>query len=88
MSGKKVAIVGAGPAGVTAAVQLRRYGISPLLFDKKGDAGGLIENAYTIENYPLLPAGLSGGSFATLLRSRCRDLEIDVIGSTIEQISI
>ena len=88
MSGKKVAIVGAGPAGVTAAVQLRRYGISPLLFDKKGDAGGLIENAHTIENYPLLPAGLSGGSFATLLRSRCRDLEIDVIGSTIEQISI
>ena len=88
MSGKKIAIVGAGPAGVTAAVQFARYGIAPLLFDVKGEAGGLIENANAIENFPPLPAGLSGGSFASLLRSRCRLLEIEVIGAAVERVSV
>jgi len=87
MSGKKIAIVGAGPAGTAAAVQLARYGIAPLLFDMKGRAGGLIENAHAIENFPLLPAGLPGASFAALLRSRCLALGIDVIETVIEEIS-
>lgn len=88
MSEKKIAIVGAGPAGVTAAVQLRRYGISSLLFDSKGRAGGLIENANAVENFPLLPAGMTGLSIADLLRSRCLDLRIDVIDRAIERVSV
>jgi thioredoxin reductase len=88
MSEKKVAIVGAGPAGVTAAVQLRRYGISPILFDSKGRAGGLIENANAVENFPLLPAGTPGLSIADLLRSRCIDLRIDVVDRAIERVTV
>ncbi len=83
----KVAIVGAGPAGTAAAVQLARYGIAPLLFDAKGRAGGLIENAYAIENFPSLPSGISGPSVAESLRTRLRDLNIDVIGSAVGKIT-
>ena len=83
----KVAIVGAGPAGTAAAVQLARYGIAPLLFDAKGRAGGLIENAYAIENFPSLPSGTSGPSIAESLRTRLRDLNIDVIGGGVGEIS-
>jgi len=48
---KKVAIIGAGPAGIATAIQLRRYGINPLLFEKE-KVGGLLRNANLVENYP------------------------------------
>lgn len=40
-SGKKVAIVGSGPAGLTAAYYLRKQGHSVLIYDKMEEAGGL-----------------------------------------------
>ena len=33
MTGKKVAIIGGGPAGMAAAYQLRRKGIASTIFD-------------------------------------------------------
>jgi thioredoxin reductase len=29
-----IAIIGAGPAGLAAAIQLKRYGIQPLIFER------------------------------------------------------
>lgn len=52
----KVVIIGAGPAGVSAAIQCKRLGIEPLLVDKTGIAGGLIANANLVENYPAVEA--------------------------------
>ena len=37
----KVAIVGGGPAGCAAAIQLKRAGVDPVIFEKKG-IGGLV----------------------------------------------
>jgi glutamate synthase (NADPH/NADH) small chain len=41
-SGKKVAIVGSGPAGLSAAQQLARLGHSPVVFEKADKIGGLL----------------------------------------------
>lgn len=41
-TGKKVAIIGAGPAGLGCADVLVRNGISPVVFDKYPEIGGLI----------------------------------------------
>jgi len=46
----KVAIIGAGPAGMAAALQLKRYGVDALLFDKS-KTGSLLKNAWRVENY-------------------------------------
>lgn len=43
-------IIGAGPAGLSAAVQLARYGHTLLVFEKR-KVGGLLNNANRIENY-------------------------------------
>jgi len=40
--GKKVAIIGAGPAGLSAATFLLREGVSVEIFDKQAKAGGLL----------------------------------------------
>ncbi|MFO0990994.1 MAG: glutamate synthase subunit beta [Hyphomicrobiales bacterium] len=41
-TGKKVAVIGAGPAGLAAAQQLARAGHSVHLFEKQAKAGGLL----------------------------------------------
>jgi len=54
-----VAIIGAGPAGLSAAVQLKRYNTDILLFEKNL-VGGLLRNANLVENYPGFGDGSSG----------------------------
>ncbi len=41
-TGKKIAVVGSGPAGLSAAQQLRRMGYSVTLFEKSSKIGGLL----------------------------------------------
>lgn len=48
-SGKKVAIIGGGPAGLAAAFQLRRKGHACTIFDKYPDLGGMMR--YGIPGY-------------------------------------
>lgn len=50
-NGKKVAVIGAGPAGMSAAVQLNKKGYEVTLIDKMSAAGGLIR--YGIPNFKL-----------------------------------
>src|SRR6185369_11993637 len=50
-TGKKVAVVGSGPAGLAAAQQLRRAGHSVTVFEKADRVGGLLR--YGIPNFKL-----------------------------------
>jgi len=61
----EVAIVGAGPAGISAAIYLQRAGLRPILLEKN-EPGGLLRNAYLVENYPGFPGGISGCTLAEL----------------------
>ena len=55
-SGKRVAIVGAGPAGLTAAFYLQQHGHACTLFDAHPQAGGMLR--YGIPEYRLPRAAL------------------------------
>lgn len=52
-SGKKVAVVGGGPAGLSCAQDLRRAGHAVVVFDARPKPGGL--NTYGIAQYKLTP---------------------------------
>jgi thioredoxin reductase len=82
----EVAIIGAGPAGVAAAIQLSRYGVNTALFEKDS-VGGLIRNANRIENYPGFPNGLSGPRFVRLLEEHLQRLGVETISENIENLS-
>ena len=41
-TGKKIAVIGGGPAGLTAAVFLRRYGHAVSIFDSHDELGGMM----------------------------------------------
>ena len=49
MSGKRVAIIGGGPAGLTAAYQLRKLGHASVVFDSHEKLGGMMR--YGIPSY-------------------------------------
>ena len=50
-TGKRVAVVGSGPAGLAAAQQLRRAGHSVTVYEKNDRIGGLLR--YGIPNFKL-----------------------------------
>jgi glutamate synthase (NADPH/NADH) small chain len=52
-SGKKVAVIGAGPAGLGCAAELARLGHRVTIFEKQPQAGGL--NTYGIAYYKMKP---------------------------------
>jgi dihydropyrimidine dehydrogenase (NAD+) subunit PreT len=53
-SGKRVAVIGGGPAGLGCAAELAQLGHSPVIFEKKPQAGGL--NTYGIAYYKMPPS--------------------------------
>ena len=56
-------VIGAGPAGIAAAVQLKRSGHDPLVLEG-GEPGGLLRTAWRVENYPGYPNGIAGRELA------------------------
>lgn len=52
-SGRKIAVIGAGPAGLGCAAELARLGHSVVIFEKQNQAGGL--NTYGIAYYKMKP---------------------------------
>ncbi|MHB9139465.1 MAG: FAD-dependent oxidoreductase, partial [Victivallaceae bacterium] len=61
LNGKRVAVVGAGPAGMAAAYYLRRGGVDVTVFDKMPKAGGMLR--YGIPEYRL-PKAILDKEFA------------------------
>jgi thioredoxin reductase (NADPH) len=59
-----LAIIGAGPAGMTAAVYAASEGVSTIVLDRLGP-GGQAAGSSKIENFIGFPSGLSGAELAT-----------------------
>ncbi len=64
-SGKRVAIIGAGPTGLSAAYYLRREGHAVTIFDDQPQPGGRLHRETTAEE---LPRDLLAAEIAAILR--------------------
>ncbi len=73
----EVLIIGAGPAGIAAAVQLKRCGLAPVVLEKDS-VGGLLRNANLVENYPGFPNGVAGPKLVALFEKQLRRIGVAV----------
>ncbi len=71
-----VIVVGAGPAGFSAAIYGKRAGRNILVLDTSSLSGGQILNTYEIDNYPGIP-GVSGEELAQAMRKHCDSLDVE-----------
>ncbi len=69
-------VVGAGPAGITAALYLNRSGCSVALVEKL-TPGGQVLQTEEIENYPGFPNGIKGYELADTFAAHIAPLNID-----------
>ena len=86
MKAEDVIIIGAGPAGLAAAIQLKRYGIHPLIFERSR-VGGLLHNANLVENYPGFPRGITGPRLVELMVHQARNLDIQVTHAQVTSLA-
>ena len=77
MEYREVVIIGAGPAGIATAIQLKRCTIEPLIFEQEA-IGGLLRNANLVENYPGFPEGISGMSLVELFKKHMKNAGVNV----------
>ncbi len=76
MEQNSIAIIGAGTAGLTAAIYVARAGKQAVVFEKQS-YGGQIINTPHVENYPGI-SKVSGFDFATNLYNQAVDLGVEV----------
>ena len=80
-----IIIVGAGPAGLTAALYALRANKKVLVFEAKS-YGGQIVNAAVVENYPGIDK-ISGFDYATNLYNQVMNLGCELKFETVERIT-
>ncbi len=74
----RIGVIGGGPGGIAAAVQLAREGFEAFLFERR-ELGGLVANANLVENYPGFPEGIPGPQLARRLREQLENHPVVVI---------
>lgn len=70
-------IIGAGVAGMTSAIYLKRSGINVAIFEKNY-VGGQINKTYTIKNYPGFRE-IDGPTLALTMLEQVKDLNVPII---------
>ncbi len=82
---RTVGIIGAGPSGIAAGVQLTRYGVSTVVFEGAA-VGGLLRNANWVENYAGFPNGIKGIELANRMEQQLRTIGVELIAQHVRQV--
>ena len=72
-----LAIVGAGPAGLTAAIYAARAGLNFVVLEQDGYGGGQIVSSHEVENYPGLEK-ISGADLGDTFRAQAEALGAEI----------
>lgn len=80
-----VAIIGAGPAGLTASVYARRAGYSVTVFEM-GMPGGQASTTDKIENFPGYPQGIAGAELGMKFYEHAQAFEAEFVFEQVVRI--
>lgn len=80
-------IVGAGPAGMSAAVYGRRAGLELLVIEKNPMGGGQVLNTYEVDNYLGLP-GINGFDMGMTFQKHAKNQGAQFVTATVTDLKL
>ncbi len=80
-------IVGAGPAGLSAAVYAKRAALDTLVLEQNPISGGQVLNTYEVDNYLGMP-GISGYDMSARFREHADSLECEFAEAVTEGLEV
>lgn len=80
-------ILGAGPAGISAAIYASRAKLDTLWLEKKFVQGGQIVNTYEVDNYPGMP-GMNGMDLGEAMAAHAEKLGISPVRENVTSVSL
>ena len=84
---RKVAIIGSGPAGLSAALYTARADLKPILFSGML-LHGQVSQTHLIENYPGFPDGISGMDLGQLFQKQAERFGAVVEFDQVERVNL
>lgn len=80
----KVVVIGAGPAGITASIYLKRAGIELVLIEKMMP-GGKISLTHKIDNYPGF-SSIGGSDLANQMMNQLMENNIEIVFDEVSEV--